>query len=171
MKANRRLSQKQTETFASGERKVFLPAFSKPGTIALTCHSSGWPYHRLVKPTVAVGHRLTWRWHQLVHVAKAAFHSEGIAGRAVENLRRRTQPISCRNSASKYFPGARSRLVCAVQMPQRASFGSLQKVSGGKLVPTSQSSRQCGIRRFWFILSLLCRIAAYLIVRRKKHVL
>ena len=45
-----------------------------------------------------------------------------------------------------------------------ASFGRLQKISGGKLVPTSQSSRQCGIRRFWFILSFLCRIAAYLIV-------
>ena len=49
-------------------------------------------------------------------------------------------------------------------MPQPGSFGRLQKVSGGKLGPTSQSSRQCGIRRFWVTLSILCRIAAYLIV-------
>ena len=47
---------------------------------------------------------------------------------------------------------------------QPVSFGRLQNVSGGKLGPTSQSSRQCGIRRFWFTLSFLCRIAAYLIV-------
>ena len=30
----------------------------------------------------------------------------------------------------------------------------------------SQSSRQCGIRRFWLTLSFLCRIAAFLIVRQ-----
>ena len=65
-----------------------MPASSKPSTMPLTCRSSGWPSHRLVKPTLAVGHRLTWRWHQLVPLAKATFHSEEIAGRAVVKSRR-----------------------------------------------------------------------------------
>ena len=49
-------------SFAGRERKVFLAvAFKTRQYAPLTCRSSGWPSHRLVKPTVAVGHRLTWR--------------------------------------------------------------------------------------------------------------
>jgi hypothetical protein len=52
----------------------------------------------------------------------------------------------------------------AVHNLRRAAIQKLRKVqlcSGGTRNQTIKSSRQCGIRRFWFILSLLCRIAAY----------
>ena len=105
------------------------------------------------------------RWHQLFPLAKTSFHSEYFAGWAVANARcfgvvaARKWSESCIKTVS-----GRSQLVCAVRILQPGSFGRLQNISSGKLVPTSQSSRQRGIRRFWFTLSFLCRIAAYLIV-------
>ena len=116
----------------------------------------------LVYPIVSVPHcGLFNRWHQLFPLAKTSFHSERIAGRAV--------------AKSRCFGGAAARKLSEFCIKivsgcsPLASFGRLQKVSGGKLVPTSQSSRQRGIRRFWFTLLFLCRIAAYLIVRPKSR--
>ena len=111
----------------------------------------------LVYPIVSVPHcGLLNRWAQLFPLAKTSFHSERIAGRAVENSR-------CFGGAAAHkWSEFCIKIVSGRSQP--GSFGRLQKVSGGKLVPTSQSSRQCGIWRFWFILSLQCRIAAYLIV-------
>ena len=119
--------------FASCDRKAFLAvAFKTQQYAPLTWRSSGWPYHRLVKSTVAVGHRLTWRWAQLFHLAKTSFHSEYFAGWAVANARCFGGVVARKSSESciKIVSG-RSQLIslCGANFPARSFWQAAKRKS------------------------------------------
>jgi hypothetical protein len=62
--------------------------------------------------------------------------------------------------------GAKANAVHKLWSAAIRKFRKVQLSSGGTRIPTTESSRQCGIWRFWVTLSLPCRIAAYSNVMR-----
>ena len=119
------------------------------GTLA--AQLSQWPRKRM-QPISFRHPAIEWLWALAVHQMRLGF---ALWLLAKCNLAwRRTQHKRCRNPASEWLLGARSTLVCAVRMLQRASLGRLQKVSGGKLVPTTNcrpTMRHSAVSRYHWL--------------------